>query len=370
MTVDVLRVQGDYHIITNASTTTNGASGGGNITLDVGGNGVNTGTVVITGNLDVRGTTTQIESINATIKDNTLILNSGEPNNTTPGGVTNGTSGIMVSRGRAGADTPSIGAFLEWNDNAQWAGTGVLSSVRGVWEFREGPTGSGAKYSAIKVNAIRIDEASASTAGSGQGLGARLNILGSDNPTSVISVSGTINYESRVTDKDDIPNKAYVDNTLASGINTAQSLIDGHSYLKILDNYLDGVTSEVIAVLDGDPTQRLNITTGTVVMRLTAAVAQFSEIQFVGNQIQPTGTNTDLKLATNGSGRIILEAPLVFNSLVTPTSPPIGQTNLYASTAGGGGTGMYFQTTDSLSVTTSDEFVSRKKALVFSIIFG
>jgi hypothetical protein len=356
MSADVLRVQGDYQIQT---------APGGSITLNVG-TGTNTGTVVITGNLDVQGRQTTIESVIATIKDSTIILNQGEPNNTLAGGITNGTSGIQISRGNN--DSPTTSAFLEFNNNAYWHGSGTLGDVTGVWEFRVGPTGANAKYGAIRVNAIRIDEASASTSGAGAGQGTRLNILGADNPTSVISVSGTNNYEARVTDKDDIPNKAYVDATLASGIQSSQDLIRGHSYFKIIDNYQDGVQSELIGVLNGDPAERITQTTGTVVLRITPVVAQFAGVQFVGNQIQPIGADTDLLLAANGTGKINLAAPLIFQS-ATGVTPNLGQTNLYTNDPGSGGTGMYYINKSTGGTVTSDEFVSRKKALVFSLIF-
>lgn len=54
--------------------------------------------VVVAGNLTVQGTTTSIETTNTEIKDNTIVLNSGEPGS----GVTAGESGIQIDRGSAG----------------------------------------------------------------------------------------------------------------------------------------------------------------------------------------------------------------------------------------------------------------------------
>src|SRR6056300_2031826 len=48
---------------------------GGTITLDT---GVETGTTLITGDLEVKGTTTTVESTVTTIADNILTLNEGE----------------------------------------------------------------------------------------------------------------------------------------------------------------------------------------------------------------------------------------------------------------------------------------------------
>jgi hypothetical protein len=68
MTTNVTRVPGDYKIQTASN---------GQIRLDT---GVNTGTVVITGSLNVLGKTTTVQAENASIKDNTLTINSGETN--------------------------------------------------------------------------------------------------------------------------------------------------------------------------------------------------------------------------------------------------------------------------------------------------
>jgi SOS-response transcriptional repressor LexA len=76
----------------------------GELTISVGaGNRAlsTTGDVYITGDLTVSGTTTTIDSINTTLKDNLLLLNSGE----TGAGVSNGTAGFLVDRGTLSAVT-------------------------------------------------------------------------------------------------------------------------------------------------------------------------------------------------------------------------------------------------------------------------
>jgi hypothetical protein len=165
MTTDVLRVQGDYRIITAQA---------GTITLDTSidaGAGVTTGTVVITGDLLVRGatqfgvSTTVVEDTNIT--DRVITLNFGE----TGGAIQNrgnitgdGYSGIKIARGNVAIPNRNdYAAFIEWNDNATWQGTGAVSQVEGLFEFRVGR--SNPSYSAIKINAIRIDPISAPTAG-------------------------------------------------------------------------------------------------------------------------------------------------------------------------------------------------------------
>ncbi len=373
MTTDVLRLKGDYIIQTR--TNVSGASTGGSITFDLGtipGGDRIGGTVYINGNLVVYGTQTTISTTDSAISDRTITLNAGEttanPNGDITGSFGNRLSGLKISRGRLGADQDQFAAFLEWNEEENWQGTGAISNITGLWEFRVGRTGR-PQYGGIKVNAIRIDEASASTAGTGAGQGPRLNLFGSDNPTAVLSVSGTNNYEARVTDDDDIPNKKYVDSLLIAPQATATKTIVGNTYLTVRDSTNDGLTSDIIAVVDGDPTERTSITTGTVVMRLTENNATFAGIQFTQNEISSTQPNADLLLSTDGTGQIILNAPLIFTDGNTP-DPDLGETGLYVGETSGGGTGVFFKKKDLLGDVTQDEFVSRKKALVYSIIFG
>jgi len=368
MTTDVLRLQGDYLIQTRVNSA--GVSTGGTLTFDLGSQtGNSTGTVIVNGNLIVRGIQTTVNSTDSAITDNTITLNAGEPSAVPGGSVSKGTAGIKISRGRAGRDEDRFAAFFEYNDEDSWQGTGVKSQVQGVWELRTGKVGR-PQYSAIKLNAIRIDEYSASTISGGSSQSTRLNIFGSDNPTSVMSVSGTNNYELRVTDDDDIPNKKYVDDRYLTYEFAAQRLVVGNSYVTTTDLSHDtSVESQIIAVLDGDPTERLDITTGTVVMRLTPTVSQFSKIQFINNQILPVGTNTNLVLSTDGIGQVVIAAPFLLQESNTPV-PALSQVGLYTDKIAGGGTGIFFKKKDSLGNVTQDEFVSRKKSMILSIIFG
>ena len=62
--------------------------------------------VTITGNLTVFGTRTTIQSVNASIKDNSIVLNSGE----TGAGVTLGVAGIEINRGSA------LNVAIQWTE--------------------------------------------------------------------------------------------------------------------------------------------------------------------------------------------------------------------------------------------------------------
>ena len=252
------------------------------------------------------------------------------------------------------------------------------STVNGVFEFRKGlPTSPIPLYSAIKVNAIRMPKYDVGTSSQPEGSYStidllsvpRLNLFGSDNPTSVLSVKGTSHYEANCTDPDDIPNVQYVMNSLASNINHAQSVVVGNSYFTINDKIANTSSfSQLIGVLDGHPTDKPNPTTGTVVLRITTSTAQIAGIQFVQNQIEPVQTNTNLVLSATGIGQIVAASPMLYQATTVPV-PSAGQTGLYSNNPGSGGTGMYYVNSSTGGTVTQDEFVSRKKALVFSLIF-
>jgi hypothetical protein len=139
MTTDVIRYSGDLKIATASA---------GRITLDT---GVNTGTVVITGNLNVLGTQSYIESVDSRIKDNTLTLNAGE----TTGQVALGQSGILVDRsllGSVSTFTVTLSQEAPQNDNILFlttttnlvsgqtlSGSGIRAGTTIVIVYPEGP---------------------------------------------------------------------------------------------------------------------------------------------------------------------------------------------------------------------------------------
>lgn len=372
MTTDVTRVQGTYKIqnVNNAGVVTDVLIVDSTGTSHPYSSVPTSSTVVITGDLIVVGTRTQTSSTEVTIKDPTIVLNQG--NGWLPG--QNSLAGIKISGDVQDLDINSH--FLQWNNNETWQATGPLGLVNGIYEFRRGLPGN-TVYSGIKINAIRMPKYDIGTESQPEGPYStisgfevpRLNIFGSDNPTSVMSVSGTSNYELNCTDDDDIPNVRFVLDQLASNIDQARSVVVGQSYITINDKVEDQSSfSQIIGVLDGTPTVKPNPTTGTVVLRITTSTAQIAQMQFNANQISPVGANRSLVISANGTGQIIAASPILFQTS-TPPVPGTGQTGLYSQNPGSGGTGMYYVNSSTGGVITQDEFVSRKKALIFSLIF-
>lgn len=368
---DIVRVDGNYKVETRSN---------GQLVLNV--NGVlgsagQDGFVTIYGNLDVKGTTTQLETVNSSIKDNTITLNSGE-RGTLSGKVSAGTSGIKIARGygttstSATIDNDNIAAYIEWNDNATWNGTGQIGQVNGIFEFRVGTTLNNPRYSAIKVNAIRIDEASASNI---TGAGPRLNIFGAENKTAVMSVKGTADYASRVLDDDDIPNRKFVIDHINDGPATTPAIVDGNSYVTVFEAGLHPGWSntEIVGVLNASTPPSVPIAypvaDGTVVFKFSETVAEFQGVQFIGNTIRPIGQDANLVLSTNtASSAIVFASTTLFSSTRVPV-PDAGQIGFYNDAAGAGGTGLFYVSSTTTGTVTSDEVVSRRKSLVYSIIF-
>ena len=148
----------------------------GTITLDT---GVEQGTVVITGDLLVKGNTTTVDTANLTIEDNIILLNKGE----TGAGVTEETSGLEIDRGNF--------------PNAQflWVETADKFKLQ-----RDDNSLIG-----IIVDSVAADPTT----------NLRFDMQSGAGTLRIINSTG---YESRVLDDDDIPNKKYVnDYVYASG---------------------------------------------------------------------------------------------------------------------------------------------------------
>lgn len=332
MSTDVLKLPGNYLINTP----------NGDITLNA--TGVSTtGTVRIIGNLDIIGNQTLIESTSSLIKDNILVLNSAEVNQY----VTLGSSGIAIDRGSYATLTnaatllylDSVGInSVTWTDSS---GT----TYRGLFDFRSASLGTAIQAAAFRTN---------SPTGT-------LNFLGAENPYGMLNVKGTINYKARVLDPNDIPNKDYVDNIFFTGTNLARKLQVGGSFVEINDNSVDP-TDQFFS-----PVDKVFVglgSTSNVVFKLFGSIAQFSGISLNNNVIQVT-SGTDLVLQANVGGAINLNSALRLQDQTTYPAPLANQTILYASTqTGGGGTGLYF-----VNTARTDELVSRRKAIIYSIIF-
>jgi hypothetical protein len=86
------------------------------------------------------------------------------------------------------------------------------------------------------------------------------------------------------------------------------------------------------------------------------------------DSISTDRSNQDLTLTANGTGSVIVEDVLTFSGAAsTPTATAV--TKIYNKTAGGGGTGIYFNNSN-INSGTEDELISKKKATALAIALG
>jgi len=323
---DILRVPGNYTV----------QSKNGQITLD-------TTAVVIKGDLTVIGTQTNIQTTDSFIKDNLLVLNSGETNSNPFGQVTLGTAGIKIARGNN--DDNALAAFFIYDENFTFTPSWAPVTTTGTWKLYAN-NGYGQFFQTCGFTVPQAINT--------------LTIFGSYNPYGIISVEGTSQYENQVTKDFHIPNKKYVDN-LAASTEFSKKLVVGFSAVQLNDNNIS--TSSVYY----SATPKLKATLGTstnIVFQLQGTAAQFYGLSINDNTISSRNTNTDVIISPNGTGIVQLEGALRIEKSVAITSTA-SFTGIYStSTVGGGGTGLYF-----VNTANTDELVSRRRSIIYGIIF-
>jgi hypothetical protein len=87
------------------------------------------------------------------------------------------------------------------------------------------------------------------------------------------------------------------------------------------------------------------------------------------NSVSTGSSNGDLIVQANGTGSIVVDNIITFNS--TASTPTIDSSipKLYHKTAAGGGTGVFFVNSD-VSATEEGELISKKKATALAIALG
>ena len=325
-----VQVSGDYNIKSGEGAV---------ITLDT---GAGVGTTRVTGNLIVEGDTLNVSVENLNVQDNIITLNYGE----TGAGVTLRYSGIEVDRG----SSESV-SFL-WDDNDD------------TWNLKQG---AGYNSSRLRVKEILTNPDTDS---------GDLTLIGTG--TGVIKVLGTTAYELQVTDDDDVPNKKYVDDAIQT--NPTFQILRGDTRAAAFDisnpidpglfpigPYFAQPTESVIGLAVDD----------NIVAQFFRNRVQLAGINFFledptpdtpgipdATVLQTVNTNGNIKLETNGTGKVQITYAL---QLDNPGTTPAAVTNaslVYGGAVGAGSTGVYFRNT-----VKNDELISKSKALVFSMIF-
>lgn len=347
----VVQVNGDYAIKT---------AEGGSIILNT---GTNVGTVTVTGNLIVAGESFTVSASNLDIKDNIIKINDGE----TGAGVTLAYAGLQVDRGSLPV------ASLLYDESAD------------SWLIAQGTANTAFNYSSSSLRLRTILTNSVTDDGD-------LTLIGTG--AGVVKVIGTTDYEDNVTDDDDIPNKKYVDRTILrapafqirSPISTPPVDGQGDTRVVVFDSASEPLDPFFFPIgpytTDPNSSEIAFIVNNRRVALITESQFQMRGISIFpednrGNDIigvpisqavtiQATETNTNIKLETNGSGKVQVTYAMQFDAVAPEVVPAAvsDTTVLYSGVPTGGGTGLY-----AVNTVNRDELVLHKRALLYSMIF-
>lgn len=296
----------------------------GTITLDT---GSEVGTVVVTGNIQIQGTTTTVSSSDLNIEDNIILVNSGE----TGAGVTLNTAGMQIDRGSVDDAQFIFDETVTHNDPV------TQTNKLGTFVFQE----TDGTILGIKTNSITT-------------AGGDLYLINAG--TGVISVSGTNNYEDQVTDDDVIPNKKYVDDAITTGIQTItiQSIQRGDSALNLFDSSLDPGDSEFRITIDGNVISSYKLSETTI-----------ENISFSDNTISTT--TGDLVLSSSGSIFVDIDGAVRMPLQDDSSNVSYSATNIaiYGKDPSIGNSGVYYKNKNDYE----DELISTNRSLIFSMLF-
>lgn len=300
---------------------------GGNITLDT---GLSSGITTVTGNLVVLGSTTQVNSSDLNLKDNIITLNDGESGT----GITLNQSGIQIDRGSYSD------AKIVFDETITWADPISATTITGGFTL----VNASGTLQGLRINSVSTG-------------GGDLYLINSG--TGVISVTGTNNYETQITDDDDIPNKKYVDDTIVTQLtSTFQRRIEegsaSKSYVEVRDTEVSGAPSVVTFQID-------NLNKG----QIFGNRVEFEDFRFQDNILSTTASDTDLILESQGTGGVIVNDNFTLTLQGSDPASPLDGLKVYVKAPAAGGTGLFFKH----SASKSGEIISRQNALLLSMLF-
>jgi hypothetical protein len=342
----VVRVKdGNYKIVVDNP----GDASGGLITLDTtGGYTTDRGKVVITGDLEVKGITTTVESTVTSIADNIITLNEGQ----TGAGI----SAALGFQAGIGIDRGSLPeARLLFDESIPFVTGGSSGNGSFVFENAAG------QYLPVSFNSLNAQ-----------------GTLYITTPGSAINVAGTVDYEENVftysggvivdggsgvvINNDFIPNTKgvvdYVNYALATNLQAA--IEQGDTRFATEDDSITSIESRIKATVDG-----------VIIANFYSNRLEVADIKIQENEISTTASNTDLVLSSPGTGTVKIKDVLEItetpgdDDILNDPSLPVEGVKIYSKTQAEGGTGVYFVNKNN----TSDEFISRNRSLVFSMLF-
>jgi len=316
---------------------------GGNVTLDVG-TPSSGGTVTITGNLDVKGVTTTIESTNTTVADNILQLNYGATGNGISSAL-NYQSGIEIGRGSYSA------AQFVFDDSVSHFNPVTNSNINGTFVMKTADSAlSGLQVGVLAGNAgtnFVIDL----QAGNG-----------------ILTVANSTNYYLRVANSNDIPNLQYLQYYVAS------TYVPGTSGqgVAIVDRLYSPLTATVstanAAILANSTSLTFSIATNQRAS-ITSSGLNVDNVNVYNNTISNTSLLNNLVLSAVNNA-VEINAVLNLDDQSTTYTSVANKTQIYSRSSQTtlaqtpGRTGLFF-----VNQINNDELVAKNRALLFSILF-
>ena len=167
---------------------------------------------------------------------------------------------------------------------------------------------------------------------------------------------GNIKVATTPSDNNHAASKAYVDSQVvaASGMTNFEIVGDDSTGVTVGDN-------NTVQIVGGANIDVIVTEPDTVTVSLEQNLNNI-------NSVSNGSTNGDLILTANGTGSMVINNILTFNSAATtPSAAAI--TKLYSKTVGGGGTGVFF-INSAVGSGTEDELISKKKATALAIALG
>jgi len=271
------------------------------------------------------------------INDNIIVINSGESG----AGVTLNEAGIRIERGSLADVQFLFNESITWNDPVS------NTTKQGAFVLKDESGGN-----------IGLEVRSISTGGG--------DLFLINAGTGVISVSGTNNYETQVTDDDDIPNRKYVDDFVTTTVTNT-------NFKKIRDGSIT-LTDVVVADIESNPGQASNVKVrvdGTNTATYWNNRTEFHDIRLRDTTIETILSGSDLTLSAPGTGSVviddqlhILSTPSPDDATVDPAAPTDGL-KLYVKAPGIGKTGLFYVNSSNVR----DELLSKNRSLLLSMIF-
>jgi hypothetical protein len=339
---------------------------GGNIILDTTGTAVGRdasgqyGNIVIWGNLDVKGVTTTIESVNTVVNDNILTINTGVSGAGTPSSLSY-QAGLAISRGT----DPTADIFF--NEQVTHYDASTAAEVSGTFFLKTGTSLSGLQLRTITTDTsgdLAFDLQGGTKALAIVNSGGTIGVSGHNLANDAVNYAGTPGTTLQPYHIPNVQwNYSYIYSTLTPNTVTPA----GYALVASIQYPLNSGTpyAEIVATGSSGSSGQLQFSVNSIEQGYFSTLGlTVGNVRTYGDTITDISSNNLTLSATSNVVEISAVAQL--DNQTTALSYVSGATKLYSSaTIGPGNTGVYVTNS---TVQTPDELISRKRAVLLSIL--